>query len=461
MISHLDGVNELKRLNTLPEYDFHRIFFLFFSSSFLIAAFFMPDRQQMVSGLWKIFSNPTLSGTSFFNVGGYAATFLNMGLNGLVCTALFWIPGDKPLHSSTLVTILTTGFGAWGIHIVNMWPTMLGVLIHCLVRKEKIGDHTNAFLFSTGLAPFMSELMVRYPNAGVTGFTPQGILMALLVGMFAGFFVPAGLDNSPSVHKGFALYSAALPVGMTAFLMQGALYKAMGVEIPGAVTDLSVASPTIVNTFCCILFCSCIVFALLLGCRPRDYWELLVDPEQTEDFADTYGNSVFLMNVGIYGLFILLYYNAIGAPFNGITFGVIFCMLSTCNAGSHPFNVCPIMVGYALASHTFQLLSPFFGSTFTQHLNSQSIVVGLCYANGLSPISDKYGWIYGLAAAMMHFCMVTTVPELHGGMCLYNGGFTAALVCLLMVPGLERHFHTKQERFDRWASLIGHIKNRC
>jgi hypothetical protein len=34
-------------------------------------------------------------------------------------------------------------------------------------------------------------------------------------------------------------------------------------------------------------------------------------------------------------------------------------------------------------------------------------------------------------------------------MCLYNGGFTAALVCLLMVPGLERHFKTKQERLVR------------
>ena len=123
----------------------------------------MPDRDQMLSGLLKIFSNPTLSGTSFFNVGGYSATFLNMALNGFVCTAFFWIPGDKPLHSATLVTILTTGFGAWGIHIVNMWPTMLGVLLHGIIRKEKIGDHTNAFLFSTGLAPFMSELMLRYP----------------------------------------------------------------------------------------------------------------------------------------------------------------------------------------------------------------------------------------------------------------------------------------------------------
>ncbi len=436
----------MKRLNTLSETAFLKVFFLFFSSSFLIAAFFMPDRQQMFSGLLKIFSNPTLSGTSFFNVGGYAATFFNMGLNGLVCTALFWIPGSKPLHSATLVTILTTGFGAWGIHIVNMWPTMLGVLLHCLVKKEPIGDHTNAFLFSTGLAPFMSELMIRYPNAGVTGFSLQGIALAVLVGSIAGFFVPAGLDNSPNVHKGFDLYSAALPIGMTAFLIQGSLYKAMGVEIPGPVTDLSMVSPAIVNTFCCILFGSCILFAFLMGCRPRDYWQLMIDPEQVTDFAATYNNATFLMNVGLYGLFILLYYNIIGAPFNGITFGVIFCMLSTCNAGSHPANIWPIMLGYALASHGFQFLAPFFGAQFTQFLHSQSIIVGLCYANGLSPIADKYGWFYGLVAAMMHFCMVTTVPVLHGGMCLYNGGFTAALVCLLMVPGLERHFRTKQER---------------
>ena len=431
----------MKRLNTLSETAFLKVFFLFFSSSFLIAAFFMPDRQQMLSGLLKIFSNPTLSGTSFFNVGGYAATFLNMGLNGLVCTALFWIPGNKPLHSATLVTILTTGFGAWGIHIVNMWPTMLGVLLHCLVKKEPIGDHSNAFLFSTGLAPFISELMIRYPNAAVTGFSLQGIALAVLVGSIAGFFVPAGLDNSPNVHKGFDLYSAALPVGMTAFLIQGSLYKAMGVEIPGPVTDLSMVSPAIVNTFCCILFGSCIFFAFLMGCRPRDYWQLMIDPEQITDFAAAYNNATFLMNVGLYGLFILLYYNIIGAPFNGITFGVIFCMLSTCNAGSHPANIWPIMLGYALASHGFQFLAPFFGAQFTQ-----SIIVGLCYANGLSPIADKYGWFYGLVAAMMHFCMVTTVPVLHGGMCLYNGGFTAALVCLLMVPGLERHFRTKQER---------------
>ena len=436
----------MKRLRDLPERDFLKLFFLFFSSSFLIAAFFLPDRAQMLPGLLRILSNPTKASTSFFSIGGYAATFLNIGLVGLVCTALYWIPGEKPTSAATLVTILTTGFGSWGIHILNMWPTMMGVAAYCLVREKKLGDHTNAMLFSTGLAPFISELMVRYPNDEVVGFSPEGMLLALIVGLVVGFFIPAGLENSPKVHKGFDLYSAALPVGMTAFLMQSFLYRAMGIEIPEAVSDLTVASPEIVNTFCIILFGSCVIAALLMGCKPRDYWHLMSDPKLVTNFSATYGNAPMLMNVGLYGLFILGYYNWIGATFNGVTFGVIFCMLATCNSGSHPGNIFLINIGYGLASELFQILSPMLGGEFTQYLNSQSIIVGLCYANGLSPICDEYGFAYGILAAMMHFCMVTTVPHLHGGMCLYNGGFTAALVCLLYIPCLERLVKPKLER---------------
>ena len=436
----------MKRLNNLPEKSFLKLFFLFFSCSFLIAAVCMPDRAQMFTGLAKIISQPSKGSTNCFSIGGYAATFLNMGLIGLICTALYCIPGQKSDSAATLVTILTTGFGAWGINIVNMWPTILGVVLHAVLRREKIGDHTNQMLFSTGLAPFISELMVRYPNADVTGFSIHGILLALGVGLVVGFFLPAGLTNSPIVHKGFDLYSAALPVGMTAFLMQGVLYKAMGVEIPEAVSDLSVVSPVIANTFCVILFSSLIVIAFFMGCGPKEYWRLLTNPERVVNFADTYGNATMLMNVGMYGLFILAYYDLIGAEFNGVTFGVIFCMLATCNAGSHPGNVWAIMLGYGLASKLFQALAMISGGAFGQYLDSQAIIVGLCYANGLSPIADKYGWRYAVVAAMMHYCMVTTVPELHGAMCLYNGGFTAALVCLLMVPGLERHFKTKEQR---------------
>ena len=438
----------MKKIKNLCESDFLKLVFAVFSTAFLIGAVCMPDRASMLTGLWQIVSNPSKISTNYFAVGGYAATFLNMALVGFACLALYVGLKATATNVSNLAFILTLGFCSWGINIVNMWPSMLGVVIYCLVKKEKLSTNVNAMLFSTGIAPLITELMLRYPHAEAVGFNIVGILLSLAVGFVIGFFLPAGLTNSPKVHKGFDLYSAALPIGMTAFFLQATLYKTMGVALPAApdASTLQVASRMTVNIFCCVLFGFFIVAAFLLGCKPKDYWKLLVDPDLVTNFSSAYGNAVYLMNVGVYGLFILGYYNLVGATFNGITFGVIFCMLACCNSGSHPGNVWPIMLGYVVASTVFGWLSSLAGGSFAGAVNAQAIVVGLCYANGLSPIADKYGWRYGFLAAVMHYVLVTSVPALHGGYCLYNGGFTAALICLILVPSLERFCRTKEER---------------
>lgn len=438
----------MKKINTLSESDFLKLFFGFITAAFLIAAVCMPDRGQMFTGLWQIISQPSKISTNYFAVGGYAATFLNMGLVALICLGLFVGLKATVTNVSNLAFLLTLGFGSWGINILNIWPTILGVVIYCLVKKEKLSANVNAMLFSTGIAPLITDLMVRYPNAEAVGFNAPGVLLALVVGFLIGFFLPAGLAMSPKIHKGFDLYSAALPIGMMAFFLQAALFKTMGVALPAApdAATLQVASRLTANVFCCVVFGLCVVFAFLLGCRPKDYWQLLADPALVTNFSSTYGNAVFLMNVGVYGLFILGYYNLIGGTFNGVTFGIIFCMLATCNSGSHPGNVWPIMLGYVAASIVCGWLSALVGGSFAGAVNAQAIMVGLCYANGLSPIADKYGWRYGFLAAVMHYVLVTSVPNLHGGYCLYNGGFTAALICIILVPQLERLCKTKEDR---------------
>lgn len=440
----------MKKCNALSESDFLKLFFAFLTAAFLIAAVCMPDRGQMLTGLWQILSNPCKISTSFFAVGGYAATFLNMGLVALVCLALFVGLKATANNVSTLAFILTLGFSSWGITVLNLIPTMLGVALYCAVRREKLSANVNAMLFSTGIAPLITELMVRYPNAEATGFTFGGILLALGVGLVIGFFLPAGLPNAPKVHHGFDLYSAAVPVGMTAFFLQAVLYKTMGVALPAApaAETLQIASPVIANVFCCVVFGLCVLWALLLGCRPKDYWKLLTAPDQVSSVSAACGKAVFLMNVGVYGLFILAYYNLIGATFNAVTFGIIFCMLACCNSGSHPGTVWPLMVGYAIASFLFGWLSGLAGGSFGGALNAQAIAVGLCFCNGLSPISAKYGWKYGILAAALHYVLVTSVPNLHGGYCLYNGGFTAAFICLLLIPILQRFTKTKGEKIS-------------
>lgn len=438
----------MKKIKTLSEGDFLKLFFAFITAAFLIAAVCMPDRANMFSGLGQILSQPGKISTNYFAVGGYAATFLNMGLVGLIALVLFLVFKGTPNNVSTLAFLLTVGFSSWGINVLNVWPTFLGVVVYALVKKEKIGANVNAMLFSTGIAPLISDLLVRYPSAEVVGFNLPGLGITLLVGFLIGFLLPAGISHAPNTHKGFDLYSAAVPVCLFAFFLNATLYKTMGIDLPAApaAEALNIGSQAIANVFCCVVFGLCVIFALLMGCKPKGYLRLLTSQEHVASVSGKLGNGVFLMNVGVYGLFILAYYNLIGATFNGITFGIIFCMLCTCNSGSHPGNVWPIMLGYVVASAVFGWLSGLVGGTYAMAINAQAIAVGLCFANGLSPITSKYGWFWGMVAAMMHFLLVTSVPNLHGGFCLYNGGFTAAVICIILVPELERFCKTKAER---------------
>ena len=436
----------MKKIRNLSESSFLKLLFALIAVCFAIAAVCMPDRGSMLTGLWQILSLPCKITTNYFSVGGFAGTFLNMSLVALAMTLLFHFSKTKVNNVSTLAFLLTLGFCTWGIHILNMWFTMTGVILVNLIKKDKPFANVNAMLFTTGVAPFISDLLLRYPHAETIGFNALGIVLAVVVGVVVGVIVTCGLPHSPNVHKGFNLYSAALPVGMTMFLLNGIFYKVMGVELPGTTGDMAVASAPIVNIFCCALFGLFVVLALILGCTPKDYWQLLKNRDQVNNVSGTLGNAVLLMNMGVFGLFILGYYNLIGASFNGVTFGLIFCMLCTCNSGSRPTNVWPIMLGYVVASFATGWISSLVGGNFATAINAQAIVIGLCYANGLSPICDKYGWQYGFVAAMIHYCLVTLVPGLHGGFCLYNGGFTAIFTCIIFVPVLEKFCKTKQER---------------
>jgi len=448
----------MNKIKNLSETSFLKLFFGFLSLAFIIAAPFMPDRATMFSGLWEIMSGTCKISTNYFAQGGYAATYLNMGLVGLVCTGLVCLPGSKPNNVTTLGVILTIGFGSWGINPLNMIPTVLGVCLYCLVKKEKLGAMSNAMLYSTGIAPLISDLLFRYPGTEYVGFNGLGLFLALLIGLIIGFFLPAGLTHAPNIHKGYDHYSAAVPIGMTAFFLRAALYNVMlGWKLAdlGGLSTMAAAdvnSWPLTNIFCIVLFVLCIVFALLMGCKPKDYLALLKDSGHGVSFTAKYGKAPFLMNVGVFGLMILAYFNLAGAidgkeVFTGMTFGIVFCMLATCNSGSHPGNVWPIMAGYMVTSFLFAWISKLLGvESFGLTIGNQSILIGLCYANGLSPISGKYGIGYGMLAAGLHYLLVTAVPDMHGGFCLYNGGFTAALICLLFIPQLERFVKTKDER---------------
>ena len=170
----------MNKIKNLSESSFLKLVFAFLSACFLIAAVIMPDRATMFSGLWQILSQPSKISTNYFAVGGYAATFLNMGLVALISLLLFVVFKGTPNNVSTLAFILTLGFCSWGINILNIWPTILGVVIYGLIKREKMGGLVNAMLFSTGIAPIITDLLIRYPHAEAVGFNLPGLGLALL-----------------------------------------------------------------------------------------------------------------------------------------------------------------------------------------------------------------------------------------------------------------------------------------
>ena len=404
--------------------------------------------SDVFEGLGRICTQSGQTVKSYFDIsyGGFAGTFLNAAIVCAVCAALYSLPGSKPDGVSVLAFFLTAGFCFWGTTILNIWFSFAGVALFAAVKKKSLGSMANAFLFSTGLAPLITEMLFRYPGESWHGFTALGFVLALAVGVCIGFVFPAVLPHSPKMHKGYDLYNAAVPIGLTAFFLRALLYKVFTPAPPTSEgVGLGDSFELVSFLFCGVVFGLAIIWGLAMG-GGRDYGKLLRASGYNADFGTQISPAAGVLNFGVYGVFIVLYYCAVGAVWNAATLGCVFCMVCCCFKGSHPLNVWPIMVGYVAASFAAKFVCSLTGAEFSMAVNAQAIVIGLCFANGLSPVAGEYGWLAGVLFGMAHYTLVTCVPLLHGAFCLYNGGFTAAFCCFLFVPVLEAFCKTKTER---------------
>lgn len=420
-----------------------RFFLLASSAAFLIAAGLAPDRGEMMTGLARILMSPAQLTKDYFAVGSVSGTFLNVSLVGFVCAAMTCLPGAAVNGLTVAAYFLTTGFSFWGINFLNMWPFFLGVMVHALVKGEPFPKYVNLAMFSTALCPLASELLLRYPGGEeVRGVTLTGVVLMLAVGMIIGFLTPAMAAHSPNVHKGYDLYSAALPGVLLGLFAVAVLYKSLGHAVPEIAATLGDSRPAVVWIFCGVFFGLCVLAGFYLnGKSLRGYADLLRDTGRKADFAAKYGPGLAILNVGVYGLMIVAYYILVGASFNGVTLGIVFCMVCFGAAGAHPGNVWPIMAGYILFSFA---ASQLLGGPFP--VNAQAILVGLCFASGLAPIAGDFGWWAGVLAGGCHYLLVTSIPPIHGGFSLYNGGFTALVVATILVPQLETFCKTRDQR---------------
>lgn len=403
---------------------------LAYSAASLLAALLAGPPAQSLRGLWAIMTAPAQLTCDYFKLGTVGGAFLNAGLVGFGCAAVFAASGAQLSGASLMAFFLTIGFSFFGMNLLNIWPCMLGTWLYTRAAREPFAAQVNVAVFSTALSPFVSEILFRYP--AFAGQIVPRVLLGVAMGALAGFLMPILCRHSPNLHKGYTLYNAAAVAGFIGILFASAMYRAVGVEIPSN-TDIGGSHPLAVNAFALLTSLAALGAGFVLNGRSaRGFSALLRSTGHRCDFTTSAGVPLTLMHIGVFGLFVTAYYNLTGAPMTGPTMGSIVCLLAIAPCGAHALNVLPIMLGYALAS--------LFGS-FT--LGTQAIVVGLCFAGALCPVSGRFGAAAGVLAGAMHACMVTSVVTFHSGLCLYNGGFTCGITAILLVPVLEAFFEPR------------------
>ena len=153
------------------------------------------------------------------------------------------------------------------------------------------------------------------------------------------------------------------------------------------------------------------------------------------DFVLMDGLPVTLFNMGSLGIVATLYILITGGTINGATMGGILTIIGFGAFGKHLRNVIPVVGGVYLGS-----------LVKVWNINDPSVQLAALFGTSLAPISGQFGWPYGLLVGFIHSSMALNTGILHAGLNLYNNGFSAGILALIIVPIIET-FKKHREQF--------------
>jgi hypothetical protein len=123
---------------------------------------------------------------------------------------------------------------------------------------------------------------------------------------------------------------------------------------------------------------------------------------------------------GLIGIAVIL---LAGGDLNGPTVGGILTIIGFSAFGKHAANILPVMAGVGLGSVVMHW-----------SLADSAAQLALLFCTGLAPVAGYFGWIYGVLAGFLHSAVVLYTGGPTAGMNLYNNGFSAGLVAIVLYP---------------------------
>ena len=375
--------------------------------------------NELAPGLWRILMARGLLITDFIALGGLGAASMNAAISASASVMLLILIRAKPNGALIMCVWLVAGFSFFGKTVFNSAPIIFGVWLYAKLRKEPFSNFGLIALLSSTLGPLVGEV------AHLGQLESWGhILAALAAGVAVGFAMPIVSAATTRVHGGYNLYNAGFAGGILAmFFMAISRYLGLDYERPlhwSEGQDLPLAM------LLYALGAGLTVLGLLS--RPQDglkaqYKRVLGHSGRlVTDYYLLYGECIYL-NMGLLTFMSVTLTLLIGAPLNGGTLAGIFTIIGFGSFGKHPRNCLPVMLGAILLS-----------ALSSQGLTAPGNVLAILLCTGLAPISGQYGWGWGMTAGFVHAMVVSHIGQSAGGMNLYNNGFVAGFVALVLVP---------------------------
>jgi hypothetical protein len=164
-----------------------------------------------------------------------------------------------------------------------------------------------------------------------------------------------------------------------------------------------------------------LVGAYINGASFKGYKDLLKCDGLKSDFVEKYGYGLSYMNMGINGFISLGFVLLIGETLNGPLLAGILTIVGFSAFGKHPINIIPILLGVWIAG-------------YTTHVDGFILVLSGLFGTAMAPISGVYGPFWGVVAGWLHMSVVQNIGVVHGGLNLYNNGFSAGIVAGVLLP---------------------------
>ncbi len=371
--------------------------------------------------------------TDYFELGGYGAGFLNAAL--ILTIAIVLVAVLKiPFTGLTMAALfINAGYGLWGKNPVNILPVLFGTWLYAKMHRSHMSRYIYTALFGTCLAPFVTEMVYLLPFHRVVN-----LVCAVLLGVFVGFILPPLSMHTASMHMGYNLFNVGFSGGILAFVVVCVL-KSFGL-VSESVFIWKVGRPVVLVVGMYVYFLLAIVLGLI-SCKGdlKQYRKILHHPGRAvADFAIMNGDGATLINMGSMGMAALTYVLLVGGDLSGPVLGAILTVVGFSAFGAHLKNYLPVLLGVFLSTYLTQYEPA-----------TPGILLAAMFAVGLSPIAGQFGVLAGIFAGILHSAIVMCTSSMYGGLNLYNNGFSAGWVAIIMIPVLEsfmRHFEDRKHR---------------